>query len=228
MYDLRVGPRESPEVAIECVSATDPDFTEAWNVGPARGPLSRQLQGDWNVTIAVTASIKSLTARLQRILVDLEERGILTLRVDSHLDHCDPALFKSLSSLKITRVQCYAPIGSGTVYLSLPGRGGVVDEYGNAVPGWLGDFLRHSKCEDVLSKLQESGARHRHIFVIVNRSGAPWPVESYLMRNIEHTPIHSPDLPPPVTAAWVIGWSCPKGLYWDGCTWLIIEVPYDD
>ena len=31
MYDLRIGPFDAPEVAIECVGAINSAFTETWN-----------------------------------------------------------------------------------------------------------------------------------------------------------------------------------------------------
>jgi hypothetical protein len=36
MYDLRIGPADAPEVAIECVGAVNRTYTETWNVGPAK------------------------------------------------------------------------------------------------------------------------------------------------------------------------------------------------
>ena len=45
MYDLLIGPAESPAIAIECVGAVDRVRTETWNVGPARGPLTLALRG---------------------------------------------------------------------------------------------------------------------------------------------------------------------------------------
>jgi hypothetical protein len=39
MYDLRIGPSDAPEIAIECTGVVDPDFTETWNVGTGEGPL---------------------------------------------------------------------------------------------------------------------------------------------------------------------------------------------
>ena len=51
IYDLRVGPADAPEVAIECVGSVDSKFTETWNVGPAKGPFTFSVKGDWTVTI---------------------------------------------------------------------------------------------------------------------------------------------------------------------------------
>jgi hypothetical protein len=58
IYDLRVGPADAPEVAVECVGAIDPIFTEAYNVGPVREPLELAIKGDWTITLTpVTVGI---------------------------------------------------------------------------------------------------------------------------------------------------------------------------
>ena len=51
MYDLRVGPADAPEIAIECVGAVDAAFTETWNMGPAKGALQLTVRGNWTVEI---------------------------------------------------------------------------------------------------------------------------------------------------------------------------------
>lgn len=222
MYDLHIGPPGIPEVAIECVGAVDSIFTETWNIGPARGPLSLAVEGDWNVEIAATARVKAVRQNLQHLLKELESRGIYNLHVDHRLRWSAATLFTEFESLGITHASCYCIKGSGKVYLNMPGAGGAVDKKGSEVPKWLGEFLRDPAREDVLLKLRRSGARDRHAFVIASYLGTPWPVESYLMSGIDHTPISSPDLPPPVTAAWLVSGFGQKGLYWDGRTWRIV------
>jgi hypothetical protein len=222
MYDLRIGPPDIPDVAIECVGAVNSTFTETWNVGPARGPLSLGVQGDWNVEIAATARVKAVRQNLQRLLQELESRGIHNLHVDHWFHRGDATLFNEFESLGITHASCYRIDGSGKVHLSMPGTGGAVDETGSEVPRWLGEFLRDPAREDVLSKLQRSGAKARHAFVIASFGGPPWPVESYLTGELNHIPSQSPDLPPPVTGAWVVSGFSQKGLYWNGITWRVV------
>jgi hypothetical protein len=223
MYDLRIGPPDRPEFAIECVGAVDPIFTETWNIGPARGPLSLAVEGDWIVEIAATARVNTVRQNLQRLLQELERRGIDKIHVDYRLEWADATLFNEFESLRITHASCYSRHGSGKVHLGVPGTGGAVDYDGNQVPKWLGDFLRDPAREDVLSKLQESGANARHAFVIPTLGGTPWPVESYLMGELDKIPSKSPDLPAAITAAWVAMQFGRKGLYWDGSTWRVVE-----
>jgi hypothetical protein len=47
------------------------------------------------------------------------------------------------------------------------GIGGAVDEQGGAVPDWISRLLRNAKYEDVLRKLDRSGAPEKHAFVFV-------------------------------------------------------------
>lgn len=223
MYDLRIGLPDIPDVAIECVGAVDSVFTETWNIGPARGPLLLQVEGDWNVEIAITARVKAVRQNLQRLLKELESRGIHNLQVDHRLKWDDATLFIEFESLGITHVSCYSVQGSGKVYLSLPGTGGAVDDKGTEVPKWLADFLRDPAQADVLLKLHRSGAKARHAFVIAGFGGVPWLVESYLTGELNHIPSKAPDLPPPVTAAWVVSGFGQKGLYWDGNVWRVVE-----
>lgn len=223
MYDLRVGLADAPEIAIECVGAVDPIFTETWNIGPARGPLELSLTGDWTVVIAVNAQVKAIKQCIEQLLQELENQGIQNVYVDHLLEWNDVALFKELESLNITHVYCHRPQGTGKVVFGMPGIGGAVDEQGSTVPEWVGEFLRDSARQDVISKLQLSGAPDRHAFLIVTFAGAPWSVESYLTGELNHLPIQAPDLPLPVTGVWVVYGMSRRGLRWDGDAWQLFE-----
>jgi hypothetical protein len=223
MYDLRIGPPDAPEIAIECVGAVDPIFTETWNVGPARGPLELSIKGDWTVVISPHASVNMVKQHIERLIQELEAREIHNIHADHWLKWQDTALFDELESLKITHAYCYQSPGAGKVHLGMPGIGGAVDEYGSAVPEWIGEFLRAPTKSDVLSKLQRSGAAKREVFVIVTFAGATWPVESYLAGELNHLPSQAPDLPPPVTGVWIVSGMGRKGLRWDGNAWKLFE-----
>jgi hypothetical protein len=220
MYDLRIGPLDAPEMAVECVGAVDQTFTETWNVGPARGPLELSTKGDWIITIADKARVKAIKQHVKPILERLEERGVKNMIVNYQLKVHDAALFQELESLGITDALCYRLPGSGKIHLTTQGQGGVVDQQGNSVPAWIGTFLRDPAQKDVLSKLEQSRATDCHVFVIVAFGGAPWSVESYLTGGLVHVPNQVPNLPPPVTGVWIVSsWSRGKGIRWDGITW---------
>jgi hypothetical protein len=218
MYDLRIGPAHAPEVAIECVGAVDPAFTETWNIGPAKGSMQLSITGDWTITITPKARVKKMMQDVERLLRELEHRGIYNVPMDYGLRY-DAELSRKLESLGITQASCYRQQGTGQIYLSMPGIGGAANHSGAAIPGWVGDFLRDTERQDVLSKLAQSGATERHAFLFVSFAGAPWPVESYLSGELDQHPGQEPDLPPPVNRVWIVWTHGGKGLRWDGTTW---------
>lgn len=223
MYDLRIGPPHAPQVAIECFRSVDDAFIETWNVGPARGPLHLALKNNWIVEVSTKARIKKFKQHIEPILQELENRGIYNLLVDHYLKWQDSALFGRLSSLDVTHAVCYELPGTGKVELALPGIGGAVDERGGAVPNWISELLRKLKYQDVLRKLERSGAEEKHAFVFVGFAGAPWEVESYLARDIKHSPTQAPDLPFPITGVWIISEEAQRGVRWDGNAWRVFD-----
>jgi len=224
MYDLRIGSPDSPQVAIEVVGAVNAAFTETWNTGPARGPVSVQVEGNWSVTIGEKCRNKTFRQDIEVLLQRLERRKIDILRVDSRLQYRDPELFDAFEAKGIMSASRYCKQGSGIVHRNMPGAGGAVDYDGVGVPSWLSGFLKGDVRMDVLSKLRRSGANARHAFVIAAQHGTPWPVESYFSSGVQQVPSQPADLPDPVTAAWLVPTFGPRGLYWDGGTWHAIEL----
>lgn len=223
MYDLRVGSADAPEMAIECVGAVDQTYTETWNIGPARGPLHLSVKGDWTVEIEPKARVNAVKKGLEQLLQELEGHGLYNVYVDYQLEWQDAELFGKFESLKITHALCYSQQGTGKVYLGMPGTGGAVDDLGRAVPAWVGEFLRDPSKQDVLRKLQRSGAPDRHAFIIVSLMGTPWAVELYLIGDLNHLPSQAPDLPPPVTGVWIVPGMGQKGIRWDGNSWQFFD-----
>src|SRR5688500_7773143 len=99
MYDLRVGPSDAPEFAIECVGSVDSKFTETWNIGPARGPFKFSVEGDWTVTIKAGARVKVIKQHIEQLLQGLEARNLSDVRVDYQLEWQDETLFGELTAL---------------------------------------------------------------------------------------------------------------------------------
>jgi hypothetical protein len=218
LYDLRVGDVEAPDIAIECVGAVDTVRTETWNIGPARGPLSLDLAGDWHVVLRRHARVKEIKSRLEDVLQECELARISGFTpVDWSLERHNPHVFTGLDALGIDSIACFREPGSGQVHLGMTGAGGAVDPYGSAVPGWIEEFLNAPYRRDVIKKLERSGAVRCHVFVGVSFVGVPWPVESYLGDSTEHVPAMSPSLPSCVDAVWIMYGR--RGLHWDGSGW---------
>lgn len=223
MYDLRVGPAEAPEIAIECIRAVDPIYAETWNVGPARKPWGLAIRGNWLVMIQPGTRVKRLQAPLERLLKELESRGVYEVRTQGLLQWRDPALFDELVAFGVSYASCYEPEGKGKVHLTMPGTGGTVDDEGSEVPRWIGQFLRDPIRHDVLRKLERSGAPERQVFVWATFFGVPWPVESYLTGALSRVPAEAPDLPPPVTGVWIAPDMGYRGVCWDGGVWRLFD-----
>lgn len=223
MYDLRVGPPDAPELAIECVEAIDRIWIKAWMDGPAKGPLELALTGDWSIQLTPGARIDA--KRVEPLLRDLEERGFYDEPVDYFLKRRDAVLFHQLESLNITYARCFRLPGTGKVHLGMKGIGGMVDSTGGALPGWVGEFLRAHP--DKLSKLERSAAPERHMFLPVSFAGAPWPVESYLTTGLDQLPSEAPDLPPQVTGVWIVSGFGRRGLRWHRGAWRLFEARGD-
>jgi hypothetical protein len=219
MYDLRIGAVEAPEVAIECVGAVDSVRTETWNVGPGRGPLRLKVKGDWVINIAREAHIRTIRQHIESILRNLEERDVREVRVDHILMRNDSRLLQELESLGIRHASCFRMPGNGRVHLTMEGIGGGVDSAGSALPQWIEEFLCDREREDVLFKLDHSGAQERWVFVLVGFGGAPWSVESYLTGDVECLPTIEPNLPSLVTGVWVASTFGTHGVRWDSAGW---------
>src|SRR5918999_3186840 len=203
LYDLRVGDAEAPDIAIECVGAVDSVRTETWNIGPAQGPLSLHLAGDWHVVLRPHARMKEIKSRLEDVLQECELANMSGFRpVDWSLEHHNPHIFTALDALRIDSITCVREVGAGQVDFGMTGTGGAVDPYGSAVPGWIEEFLNAPDRRDVIEKLKRSGAVRCHVFVGVSFVGVPWPVESYLGDRTEYVPAISPTLPSCVDAVW--------------------------
>jgi hypothetical protein len=223
MYDLRIGPAEAPETAIECVGAVNQVWTETWNVGPARDPLQLSVRGDWEVVVASGTRIKQIKQHIEYLLQELETRGIPEVNVNHFLRQHDKHLFDKLESLGITHAHCFRLPGSGEVHLEMPGMSGVVNARGDVITEWIGDFLLSPQRQDVLDKLNRSGALERHVFVIVEFAGAPLPVLYYLSKNIEQLPATAPDLPAPITGVWIASTIGTEGIRWDRTGWRLFS-----
>jgi hypothetical protein len=228
MYDLRIGRADAPELAVECVRAIDPTREETLSVGLAQGPLELALRGDWVIMHEPSARIKAIKKRLEPLLRELEDRGLSTFSVDRGLRGRATSLFEELESLDVVYGSCFSLPGTGKVILQMTGTGGVGDSQGTAVPGWVGQFLRHPDREDVIQKLRRSGAAERHAFIIVYPGGTPFPVEYYFnfTKELDPLPTEAPNLPQPVTGVWIVsvlGQKGQKGLRWNGSAWRLFE-----
>ena len=223
MYDLRIGSKDCPEVAIEVTGAVNKQFIEA-SILVGSPEVFEGLANDWLVGIRDDARIKTIRKKLCSLLGRLEEAGIYHL--NDYWQHRQRYrdLMNELEQLGITathRVAREDP--TGKVYFILPGIGGGVDDAGTEIPQWISKFLKEENRRDNLYKLNRSGASECHVFVPISFSGAPFEVESYFSGDLKIVPQEAPDLPEPVKCVWLSGAGA-KGIWWNGAEWKFFEI----
>lgn len=220
------GPSESPDIAIEVVRVLDTNCTLVWKKGPAKGARHLSVDGDWVIEISAKTMVEDLEAQLETTLSELGERGIQDLKVDECLQQTDPAQFNALDSAGIRSIYRSPSPGSGKAYFVMGGKdnsGEMVNTSGQGISRWLAEYLRADSRKDILFKLNRSRARSCHAFVILTLADTPFPVMSYFLGALDPLPRESPDLPPPLTAAWLMpSWSA-NGLYWNGRAWQAVD-----
>jgi hypothetical protein len=223
MYDLRVGPSEAPEIAIEVVGAVDREWTETWNVGPAVRGKRWNVVGDWMITIRPGTRIKTLQRELLPVISALERLGVHSHRAGRRRHAFDAGLDDALESLGVQSLHCLETNGTGTIHMTMPGEGGMVHEDGNLVADWVVEFLKHEDRADVLHKLAlATTAARREVFIAVTLMGAPWSITSYLTGTLEQLPGASPLLPAGVDGVWLaatISFHESLGIRWVGTDW---------
>ena len=205
MYDLRIGPADSPERAIEVVGAVDPVWTETWNVGPARELWQLGLRGDWMVSVDPGANFRQMKKALPDLLRQVEDDGLAAVPRNDVLRRHRRDVYDAMANLGVDYMSMYRADGSGSVTFTMAGAGGAVDNEGLALSRWVEDFLADPGRADVRFKL-DGVAPHRDVFIGVTLDGAPWAVVSYLTkfsRTEASLPPDTPALPQPVTGVWV-------------------------
>lgn len=233
MYDLRVGPVESPALAIEVVGAVDEEWTETWNVGPAVEGKRWKVAGDWMITIRPGTHIKTMKRKLPSLISTLEGLGLHDYDHGSRWRYALGDDFTdALDSLGVEALHCFERNGSGRIHMTMPGQGGGVHEDGNLVADWVVEFLTHDDRADVLHKLAlATNARRREVFIGVTFMGAPWSVMSYLTGDLQHLPGAGPILPQGLDGVWLAPtlWHGEAlGVRWDGTEWSRFQLRADD
>jgi hypothetical protein len=119
MYDLRIGPADAPELAVECVRAMDQTRAETGSVAQSKGPLKLALRGDWIIVHTPSARINPIKKRLEPLLRELEDREISRFSVHRMSRWRDTSLVEELESLSVVSGSCYRLSGTGKVSLRM-------------------------------------------------------------------------------------------------------------
>jgi hypothetical protein len=225
MYDLRVGPNDSVDFAIECVRATDPQLRAVFGALRRRPPLTGLFSFHWTIELGRNANVKNLYKQLPTILAELETHGL-----DSTHDRAGflPRHHFLLDELEALGVS-YAyrnPHKTAKIIFLPPASGGAVDEYGESVPQWINEFLCRDRNADVISKLRRAKATRKEVFIRADEYGVPWSVASYLTDDFTYLPATDPIIPDGINGVWLIYGS--RGLRFDGASWNFVGMETND
>lgn len=122
--------------------------------------------------------------------------------------------------LKVVEARQGPTAYAGSIYVMIEQApeqmGGMSPLTGDPLAVWLGAWLAEPSQADNIRKLGRSGARERHIFVLVpGFTPAPFPVIDLLIEPGAPLPTIPPVLPPEITHAWAMSsWSTGDGFRW--------------
>lgn len=157
-----------------------------------------------------TARAKRLLQELPAFLEELEEKGVTEIPSQRRRQEVPESIGGRARVLGIVGGVQSGTNFPGSIYLTIERSsertGGMVDDTGGAVAGWVRDFLLDPHQGGVLGKLARSGASERHAFILVpGFSIAPFGVVDMLWRDEDDVvPITSPHLPNQVTHVWLM------------------------
>lgn len=169
MYDLHVRFENGTTAAVEVTAAADPEAIELWKLvnPPDERWIDDRLAGGWMAELQSTARAKALRSELPLLLRALEAQGIMELEGRQHRASTTERHAHRLGVHYLSQNGTDFP---GSIYatIQIPAErsGGMVAADGNAIPDWLGPWLRNERA-DVISKLAAARADVRHVFVLV-------------------------------------------------------------
>ena len=223
LHDLNIISVDGSPGAVEVTAAADPDSIQLWKLVNGRGEQRtvKDLQGGWMLTLEPTARAKRLRIELPAFLGELESQGVTEIPSQRRRLEVPESIEGRARTLGIVSGNQSGTNFPGSIYFTIEQpherTSGVVDSTGNAVPGWVRDFLLDPDQSDVLGKLARSGASERHAFILVpGLTSAPFGVVDMLGRDEDDVvPTAAPDLPGQVTHIWLMAFRTKgSGLRW--------------
>ncbi len=199
MHDLEIHFTDGRRAAVE-VTASE-DQRRAGDFGALhKQPVihDQRLRQGWLVLLKPGASVNLARARLPDILLQLEEAGLgaVDMRDDDHAEW----------ALELLRSADADTARSGVMRPGAIGLTGAMRvEWLSSDPEDVVTFVERfaSSRPDNLSKLRNSGAAERHLFVWGGAFPQDWASLRPLKLDIAALPSRAPNLPPEVTHVWV-------------------------
>lgn len=218
MHDLNIAYTDRSPGAVEVTAAADPASIELWNLVNS-GDRWRVpgLVGGWLVDVSPRARGRRLLAELPALLKQLEQAGFEEVGFDRRR----AGLFDdAAAAMGITRLSQRGTDHPGSIYITIDLAseisGGLVGDTGDPLAEWLGKWLQEPDQAPNLEKLVRSGARERHLFVIVpGFSVGPFGAVYLLIEDDAPLPTFPPRLPSEITHMWTMStWSSGDGMRW--------------
>lgn len=227
MHDLDLH-RDGERIgACEVTTAAEPTQIELWNLANGSGEVwkDRRLTRSWIVHVnPAVCRYKRLRTDLPRVLRDLEQREVRYAGTRYPPRQPPP----ELAHLGVTRAERFETEADPAIFplFDLPDEqdGGMVPADANVLVAWLDQWINSPAEAHNATKLANSGARDRHLFVLFpGFSPAPFEVTACLMWGHVQVPTNPPRLPMGVTHLWAMtGWDAGRILHWaptSGWTW---------
>lgn len=228
MHDLDVWIEDDRVGAVEVSAAVDSAALQLWKLVTKPDQWTdNRLVGGWIVTVSRTAQFRALKLRLPELLRTLELQGRRHLGQDLH-GRIDAGQ-ELADSLGIVSAQQSATDRPGSVYVLVGSQpeqsGGIAPDSADCVAEWLQDWLRRGDQRHNLDKLARSGARERHMAVLIaGVLHAPFDVEWALTSSKVALPSVMLDSPDEITHCWVMStWSSGQGLVWSPDGWAFFD-----
>jgi hypothetical protein len=220
MYDLKITYPDSSIGAVEVTAAADAEQLALWKLVGGRGKrwIEPDLAGGWQVRVLPSTRGKNLRQQLPSLLRELEQAGTRVIRGDSSSPDRLALLVCRLGIVQLLQAPTDHP---GSIYVMPPEKlleemGGYSPVTGDPLATWLSAWIAEPSRADNLRKLAGSGARERHLFVLLpgfNR--APFAVNDLLIAPGAPLPTMPPNLPSAVTHVWTMStWDTGDGFRW--------------
>lgn len=213
MADIRIDhPDEAPSFA-EVWTDMDEGYAAMYSrIMKPQGQLPLELiqpmlKRVWFVTLSRFSNVQRLETEVGTLLAKLERSGLTFEQVlehgsmTSHPDHVVQNLVKR-GVVRLSSRRCQAE-EQGIVRFYPSGISGSPRISWEAFISWVNETLWSPRLEDVRSKLAETRADERHVFVGVTYS-SPSDVFFGLDDHEDALPLHDPELPPEVTHVWLM------------------------
>lgn len=222
MYDLKITYPDGKIAAVEITAAMDERQIMIRQSTRGRGRtrwLEPNLVGGWEVRVSAPDVPKNFNQQLPGFLRSSEQAGRVVVRGGKQSSDQLAVLADRLGVIEARQWQTAYP---GSIYV-MPERpldpsSAYMPTTGDPLANWLGPWIAHPAPNQSgnLSKLANSGASDRHLFILVpGFTVAPDAVISLLLESGAPLPRVAPMLPPEVTSIWTMStWDTGDGFTW--------------